>query len=106
MDLSRRESRRVLSLLKRLLVKENYNWSRPPSPFLGYMYGSAILLVQNFPPITYRPLPTTYQLLFKLFHKMNNDLTVIYISDNNFIYANTILSSKLTFFLLCLLHLI
>ena len=70
MDLSRR-SRRVSSLLKGLVrakkvnfvfisqnkkkIKKIINWNRPPLPFLGYMSSSAIWLLQNFSPTTYRP---------------------------------------------------
>ena len=62
-------SRRVSSLLKGLFRRQrsilfslaktkkiNYcNWNRPPLPFLGYMASSAIWLLQNFLPTTYRP---------------------------------------------------
>ena len=62
-------SRRVSSLLKGLFRRQrsilfslaktkkiNYrNWNRPPLPFLGYMASSAIRLLQNFLPTTYRP---------------------------------------------------
>ena len=40
------------------LPKQNQkqlNWNRPPLLFLGYMSSSAIWLLQNFLPTTYRP---------------------------------------------------
>ena len=70
-------SRRVSSLLKGLFRrqkvnfvfisqnKKNYrNWNRPPLPFLGYMASSAIRLLQNFLPTTYRP-PLPSRLLIR-----------------------------------------
>ena len=58
-------SRGILSLLKRLFrrqrpifvlsAKENWNWNRPPLPFLDHISSSAILLLQIFSPTTYRP---------------------------------------------------
>ena len=61
-------SRRVLSLLKGLfrrqksicfISQKKINWNRPPLPFLGYMFSTAIWLLQNFSPTTYRlPLPS------------------------------------------------
>ena len=44
--------------------QKKVNWNRPPLPFLGYMSSSAIWLLQNFSPTTYRP-PLPSRLLIR-----------------------------------------
>ena len=37
------------------ISRKKLNWNRPPLPFLGYIFSSAIWLLQNFSSTTYRP---------------------------------------------------
>ena len=84
MDLSRRDAFRPCSRDSSgdkgqfCFISQNktkkINWDRPPLPFLGYMSSSAIWLLQNFSPTTYRP-PLPSRLLtrylfetFKIYH--------------------------------------
>ena len=58
-----RRQRSILFSLAKTKTKKLINWNRPPLPFLGYLSSSAIWLLQNFSPTTYRPPLPSRQLI-------------------------------------------